>query len=110
MAHCLVVSSLHDGMNLVTKEYIAARSDGGGTLLLSRFTGAARELHEALQINPYDVEGMARRLRDALEMPPEERRLRMERLRLTVREQNIYRWAGTMLDALLRLPRKELVG
>ncbi len=110
MAHCLVVSSLHDGMNLVAKEYIAARSDGGGTLLLSRFTGAARELHEALQINPYDVEGMARRLRDALEMPPEERRLRMERLRLTVREQNIYRWAGTMLDALLRLPRKELVG
>lgn len=110
MAHCLLVSSLHDGMNLVAKEYIAARSDGGGALLLSRFTGAARELHEALQINPYDVEGTARRLRDALEMPPEERRLRMERLRLTVREQNIYRWAGTMLDALLRLPRKELVG
>ncbi|MBI2879764.1 MAG: trehalose-6-phosphate synthase [Candidatus Rokubacteria bacterium] len=110
MAHCLVVSSLHDGMNLVAKEYVAARSDLGGTLLLSRFAGAARELQEALQINPYDVEGMARRLRDALEMPPGERRLRMERLRLTVREQNIYRWAGTMLDALLRLPRKELVG
>lgn len=96
-ADVCVVSSLHDGMNLVCKEFIAARDDEQGVLLLSQFTGAARELPEALGINPYHIEGMVVALRQALEMPPSEQKERMASMRTTIREANVFRWAGSML-------------
>ncbi len=91
------VSSLHDGMNLVAKEFVAARDDEQGVLILSQFTGAARELVEALIVNPYDADQCAGALQTALEMPMAEQRARMRGMRLLVREFNIYRWAGRML-------------
>ncbi|MGQ0511676.1 MAG: alpha,alpha-trehalose-phosphate synthase (UDP-forming) [Betaproteobacteria bacterium] len=91
------VSSLHDGMNLVAKEYLAARDDERGVLILSQFTGAARELSEALIVNPYDTEQCAAALRVALAMPPDEQRHRMRSMRSLVQEFNVYRWAGRML-------------
>jgi trehalose 6-phosphate synthase len=100
-----VVTSLHDGMNLVAKEFIAAREDDRGVLILSRFTGASRELRDALVVNPYDIEGTAEAIRAAIEMPPAERRSRMARMRAQVREHNIYRWAAMLLDELARTPR-----
>jgi trehalose 6-phosphate synthase len=98
LATACVVSSLHDGMNLVAKEFVAARSDLRGALVLSRFTGAARELTDALLINPYDVDGFADALAQALTMPEEEQERRMQRLRRHVEDQNIYRWAGQLLS------------
>jgi trehalose 6-phosphate synthase len=92
-----VVTSLHDGMNLVCKEYVAARDDDQGVLVLSRFAGAARELTEALIVNPYHVEETADALHRAATMPQAEQRERMGSLRMTVREHNVYRWAGRML-------------
>jgi alpha,alpha-trehalose-phosphate synthase [UDP-forming] len=103
LAEVCIVSSLHDGMNLVAKEYVAARSDGSGVLVLSRFTGAARELHQALLINPYDTEDFTDTLAKALEMDPDECRARMEALRETVANNNIYRWAGKVLSTLFAL-------
>lgn len=100
VADLCFVTSLHDGMNLVAKEFIAARPDEQGVLVLSRFTGAARELPDALLVNPYDIEQMAEALRSALEMPRDERRTRMQRMRKVVREHNIYRWAGTLIGEL----------
>jgi trehalose 6-phosphate synthase len=100
-------TSLHDGMNLVAKEFVAARYDVDGVLVLSRFAGAARELRDALIVNPYDVDQTADAIRRALEMPAEERRARMENLRENVRENNIYRWAGTLV---LELTHLSLVG
>jgi trehalose-6-phosphate synthase len=94
------VTSLHDGMNLVAKEFVAARPDEQGVLILSRFTGAARELPDALPVNPYDIEQMAEALRTALEMHSEERKIRMQRMRKVVREHNIYRWAGNLIGEL----------
>jgi trehalose 6-phosphate synthase len=91
------VSSLHDGMNLVAKEYVAARDDERGALVLSQFTGAARELTEALIVNPYDTEQCAAALRVALDMPPDEQRQRMRSMRSLIQEFNVYRWAGRML-------------
>lgn len=99
-ADVCVVTSLHDGMNLVAKEYLASRSDGDGALILSPFTGAARELHDALIVNPYDIESVADSIFTALEMDPTERRARMARMRAVVREQNIYRWAGDLIGDL----------
>jgi trehalose-6-phosphate synthase len=96
-ADVCVVTSLHDGMNLVCKEFVAARSDERGVLILSRFAGAARELPEALIINPYHVEETADALHEALTMPEAEQRERMLSLRTTVREYNVFRWAGRML-------------
>ncbi|HYL36817.1 MAG TPA: trehalose-6-phosphate synthase [Bryobacteraceae bacterium] len=96
---CLV-TSLHDGMNLVAKEFVAARQDEQGVLVLSRFTGASHELADALVVNPYDTEELAFSIHRALEMAPEERRARMQRMRATVRERNIYRWAGSLLGEL----------
>jgi trehalose 6-phosphate synthase len=96
-ADVCAVSSLHDGMNLVAKEFIAARDDEGGVLVLSQFTGAARELPEALVVNPYDIEQCAAALHVALTMPPEEQRDRMRIMRGLVREFNVYRWAGRIL-------------
>ncbi len=96
-ANLCYVSSLHDGMNLVSKEFIAAREDERGVLVLSRFTGAASELTEALIVNPYDLEEASDALAAALRMPPGEQQARMRAMRLLVAEYNIYRWAGRMV-------------
>lgn len=96
-ADICVVTSLHDGMNLVCKEFVAARDDLQGVLLLSRFAGASRELSEALIVNPYHVEETADALNRAALMPSAEQRERMSSLRSTVREFNVFRWAGRML-------------
>jgi alpha,alpha-trehalose-phosphate synthase [UDP-forming] len=96
-ADVCVVTSLHDGMNLVSKEFVAARDDHQGVLILSRFAGAAREMPEALIVNPYHVEETADALLRAVTMQPAEQRERMASLRMTVREFNVYRWAGRML-------------
>jgi trehalose-6-phosphate synthase/HAMP domain-containing protein len=96
---CLV-TSLHDGMNLVSKEFVASRDDLHGVLILSCFAGASHELAEALIVNPYDTEQMADSIRQALEMRPEERRMRMQRMRSIVREHNVYRWAGKLIEEL----------
>jgi trehalose 6-phosphate synthase len=104
-----MVTSLHDGMNLVAKEFVAARDDEDGVLILSRFTGASRDLRDALMVNPYDVEGMADAIRAAFEMDAAERRRRMARMRAQVRERNIYRWAAQMLTELAPAPRDALL-
>ncbi|HET7200846.1 MAG TPA: trehalose-6-phosphate synthase [Burkholderiales bacterium] len=91
------VSSLHDGMNLVAKEFVASRDDERGVLILSQFTGASRELPEALIVNPYDIDQCAAALRAALMMPPAEQRDRMRSMRGLVEDFNVYRWAGRML-------------
>ncbi len=97
-ADACMVTSLHDGMNLVCKEFVAARDDERGVLILSRFAGAAREMSEALIVNPYHVEETADALHRSLVMPEAEQRERMASLRMTVREFNVYRWAGRMLS------------
>jgi trehalose 6-phosphate synthase len=102
-ADLCLVTSLHDGMNLVAKEFVAARHDERGVLILSCFTGAAHELRDALQINPYDINQTAEAIRVALEMDPEEKELRMQRMRKTVREHNVYRWAGSLIAELCEL-------
>ncbi len=96
-ADICLVTSLHDGMNLVCKEFVAARDDEHGVLILSRFAGAAREMAEALIVNPYHAEECAAAIEQALTMPEAEQRERMASLRMTVREYNVYRWAGRML-------------
>lgn len=108
-ADLCMVTSLHDGMNLVAKEFVATRDDGQGVLILSRFTGACRELRDALIVNPYDTEQLAEGIRFALAMDPEEKRLRMQRMRRVVREHNIYRWAASLVRELseVRLDRPE---
>jgi trehalose 6-phosphate synthase len=100
-----MVTSLHDGMNLVAKEFVSVREDGGA-LILSQFTGASAELRDALLVNPYDLDGVADAIRRAVEMPLEEQRARMGRMHQTVREQNIYRWAGLLLGELSRIPEE----
>jgi trehalose 6-phosphate synthase len=100
------VSSLHDGMNLVAKEFVAARDDERGVLVLSQFTGAARELTEALIVNPYDLEEASSALGAAITMPREEQRDRMHAMRGLLAEFNVYRWAGGMLVDAARLRRK----
>jgi trehalose 6-phosphate synthase len=101
------VSSLHDGMNLVAKEFVAAREDDRGVLVLSQFTGAARELTEALIVNPYDLEECSSALATALNMPPSEQKMRMRAMRAYLAEFNVYRWAGRMLVDAARLRRHE---
>jgi trehalose 6-phosphate synthase len=101
------VSSLHDGMNLVAKEFVAARDDERGVLVLSQFTGAARELTEALIVNPYDLEEASGALATALRMPAQEQADRMRAMRALVGEFNVYRWAGRMLVDAARLRRRE---
>jgi trehalose 6-phosphate synthase len=100
MAPMGIVSSLHDGMNLVAKEYVAAHTDGDGVLVLSEFAGAARELADALIVNPYDIEQFAEAIRAGVEMDETERRARMQRLSRQVEEHNIYRWAANFLTEL----------
>jgi alpha,alpha-trehalose-phosphate synthase [UDP-forming] len=100
IADLCLVTSLHDGMNLVAKEYVAAREDEEGVLILSRFTGASVELRDALIVNPYDIAGVADAMHRGLEMPRDERRQRMQLMRRQVLEFNIYRWAASVLRAL----------
>ena len=102
-ADVCLVTSLHDGMNLVAKEFVAARDDEDGVLVLSRFTGAAVELRDALQVNPYDITGVAEAIHSALEMNIAERRERMNRMRSQVMEHNIYMWAAKLLGDLREL-------
>jgi trehalose-6-phosphate synthase len=103
-----MVTSLHDGMNLVAKEYVAAREDDDGVLILSRFTGASHELRDALLVNPYDVEDMSDAIHRAVSMDVGDRRSRMSRMRAHVREHNIFAWAGLLLAELARIPRAVL--
>jgi trehalose 6-phosphate synthase len=104
-----MVTSLHDGMNLVAKEYVAGRDDDDGVLILSQFTGASRELKDAVIVNPYDIEQMADAIRFSLTMDPAERSGRMKRMRASVKEHNIYRWAGNLIAELARLRLPETV-
>jgi trehalose 6-phosphate synthase len=106
-ADLCVVSSLHDGMNLVAKEFVAARDDEEGVLILSAFAGASKELLEALVVNPYDASAMAEALFVGLTMPREEQRERMRRMREVVRSNNVFRWAGNMLLDAARLRKRE---
>jgi alpha,alpha-trehalose-phosphate synthase [UDP-forming] len=103
LAHFSIVSSLHDGMNLVAKEFVASRIDEDGVLILSRFTGAARELNDALLINPYATDDFAESIKRAIEMPVEQRQSRMRKLRQGVEENNVYRWAGNIISELANL-------
>ena len=103
------VSSLHDGMNLVAKEFVAARDDERGVLVLSQFTGAARDLTEALIVNPYDLRQSSDAMAAALHMPEDEQRERMSSMRRLVSEFNVYRWAGRMLVDAAELRRRERV-
>jgi alpha,alpha-trehalose-phosphate synthase [UDP-forming] len=107
-AHLCMVTSLHDGMNLVAKEYVAAREDERGVLILSQFTGAARELQDAILVNPYDIQSTCEAIAQALEMDINDIRARMRRMRRSVKDHNIYWWAGTLIGELcdLRLSRK----
>jgi trehalose 6-phosphate synthase len=102
-----VVNSLHDGMNLVAKEFVAARDDEDGVLILSTLAGASRELVEALLVNPFDIGETADAMRAALEMPRDERRQRMRLMRRTVKENNVYRWAGRMLMDITRIRQRQ---
>jgi trehalose-6-phosphate synthase len=106
-ADVCMVTSLHDGMNLVAKEFVAARDDERGALVLSQFTGAAHELYEALIVNPYDVEQTANALHRALTMPDYEQQERMRSMRAMVRDFNVYRWAGRMLLDAARVRQRE---
>jgi trehalose 6-phosphate synthase len=105
-ADLCIVSSLHDGMNLVAKEFVAARNDEQGVLILSQFTGAATELPEALIVNPYNIDQCAAALHLALTMPPTEQRARMRSMRGIVQEFNVYRWAGRMLMDAARMRQR----
>ncbi|HPS20682.1 MAG TPA: trehalose-6-phosphate synthase [Candidatus Omnitrophota bacterium] len=105
IADLCIVSSLHDGMNLVAKEYIAAKTDCCGSLVLSQFTGAARELTDAILINPYAVEEFADSIRMAVEMPLVEKKKRMENMRKIVFENNVFNWAGSIVTDLASLGR-----
>ena len=102
-ADLCLVTSLHDGMNLVAKEYVGVRDDETGVLILSQFTGASRELRDALVVNPYDIEEMAEAIRAALEMSVAEQKARMKAMRETVKERNIYYWAANLITALAQV-------
>ena len=101
MANFCIVSSLHDGMNLVAKEFVASRFDESGVLILSTFTGAARELTDALLVNPYATDQFAEAIKEALEMPEVEKQRRMRKMRALVQDQNIYKWAADIIAELL---------
>ena len=108
MADFCIVSSLHDGMNLVAKEFVASRLDEDGVLLLSQFAGAALELTDAVLFNPFAIDEMAEAIHQAVEMPPAERKKRMQRMRSAVQDNNVYRWAGKILSALLKFDFPEV--
>ncbi len=98
-----MVTSLHDGMNLVAKEFVASRTDENGVLILSPFAGASQDLRDALVVNPYDTEELAQAIHTALEQPPEDRAARMRHMRAQVREHNVYRWAGDLIGELISI-------
>jgi len=100
LADLCLVTSLHDGMNLVAKEFVASRDDENGVLILSLFAGASRELQDALIVNPYDTDQLAEAIHYALEMDPRLKRERMRRMRREVKEHNIYRWAANLIGAV----------
>jgi trehalose 6-phosphate synthase len=108
-ANLCYVSSLHDGMNLVAKEFVAAREDERGVLILSQFTGAARELTEALIVNPYDLDEASSALATALRMSTEEQSDRMRAMRVFIAEYNVFRWAGRMLVDATRLRNRDRI-
>ena len=108
LAHFCIVSSLHDGMNLVAKEFVAARDDGDGVLVLSALAGAAQELRDSLLINPYDIDDFADALMQALDMPVAERRMRMLAMRRIVAGRNVFGWASDILEGLESLWTKPL--
>ncbi len=110
LADFCIVSSLHDGMNLVAKEFVASRSDDDGVLLLSQFAGSALELTDAILFNPFAIDELSEAIHQAAEMPEAERRKRMQRLRSAVQENNVYRWAGKILSALLKFDIAEAPG
>jgi trehalose-6-phosphate synthase len=102
-ADVCLVTALHDGMNLVAKEFVTARDDEGGVLILSQFAGASHQLRDALIVNPYHTEQVADAIRRSLEMDPDERRTRMRRMRSNVRDHNVYRWAGGLVSDLAEI-------
>ncbi len=102
MANFCIVSSLHDGMNLVAKEFVASRFDEDGVLILSTFTGAARELTDALLVNPYATDHFAETIKVALEMSEVERQKRMQKMRAVVQENNVYKWAADIISDLVK--------
>ncbi len=102
-ADVCLVTALHDGMNLVAKEFVAARSDQRGVLILSQFAGASRELRDALLVNPYDLDQVSEAIAYALQMDPEEQRARMSRMRELLQEHNVYRWAANLVTELAQL-------
>jgi len=102
-ADVCLVTSLHDGMNLVSKEFVAARDDEEGVLILSQFAGASRELHDALIVNPYNGEETADAIFTALQMPPEEQKKRMQRMREALKGHNVYRWSAELLKSMVDL-------
>jgi trehalose 6-phosphate synthase len=108
-ADICIVSSLHDGMNLVAKEFAAARDDESGVLILSSFAGASRELSEALLVNPFDPHSMGETLHQALLMPRSEQAQRMRVMRDHIRTRNVYRWAGKMLLDAEQLRKKQRI-
>ncbi len=103
VADLCLVTALHDGMNLVAKEFVATRDDESGALVLSLFTGASRELLDALIVNPYDTEQLADAIRFAIEMDPQQKRERMRRMRRVVKDHNIYRWAANLIGAVAEI-------
>lgn len=102
-ADLCIVNALHDGMNLVAKEFVASRDDEHGVLILSTFTGASRELNDALLINPYDIEQTADMIKTGIEMDPEDQKLRMIRMRNAVRENNVYKWASDIITSMTQI-------
>jgi trehalose 6-phosphate synthase len=107
LADFCVVSSLHDGMNLVAKEFVAARDDQDGVLVLSEMTGAAQELKDALIINPYHIEAFAASIERAIMMPADERAARMRSLRRVVAGHDVFVWAADILEGLERAAPKD---
>jgi len=103
---CLV-SSLHDGMNLVAKEFVCSRTDESGMLILSQFAGASRELTDSLLVNPYDREQFSDAIHTALTLKDEDRKKLMSKMRAVVQQNNIYRWAGKIISELLKFEFKE---
>lgn len=103
LVHFCLVTSLHDGMNLVAKEYVASRYDEKGVLILSQYTGASRELKDALIINPYNGEQTADAIKEALEMTPKEQTKRMRNMREIIKNYNVYRWSAELLKTIVNL-------
>ena len=109
MANILMVTSLHDGMNLVAKEFVSARTDNDGVLLLSQYTGAARELPEAILVNPYDADRLADEMYNAFKMSENKRRTRMKRMRSHVRKNNVFHWVHNIFEESEKVLRREEV-